>query len=81
MCLWTMQIQYIPITFEPRDVWRQVNGQWQCSAGYLGTAVADCEVDGASRRTVVVAIAGGDREDRRRVRCREDPRRKLLKRF
>eukprot|EP00913_Durusdinium_trenchii_P007829 g7347.t1 len=39
-----MQIQYIPITFEPRDVWRQVNGQWQCSAGYLGTAVADCEV-------------------------------------
>ena len=21
----------------------QVNGQWQCSAGYLGTAVADCE--------------------------------------
>eukprot|EP00435_Cladocopium_sp_Y103_P074933 s194_g52.t1 len=29
---------------DPIPGYEKVNGQWQCSAGYLGTAVADCEV-------------------------------------
>lgn len=32
------EVEPVPVGYE------KVNGQWQCSAGYLGTPVADCEV-------------------------------------
>ena len=36
----------------------QVNGQWQCATGYLGTAVADCLASGPE---IAAAVVGGGR--------------------
>ena len=53
---------YIPNVVSPSTrqfPWNlnEVNGQWQCSAGYLGTPVADCEVPcGADGRLKLEAV-------------------------